>query len=396
MFPTSQTKTLAILVRATEGSPPFTDELFCRRLSLGSMKYALQIIVIPISNDAVHLPLQWGYVYHQGKWNSVPVPAVDLIMDRCLRPISRYVRQQLKEWIPTNGTDQHRYWSASLPGKWEVHRVLSRNPELRSQLAPTTRIGSRIPWETWLDRWPKGLFFKPVSGTHGKNTFRLSRGTTPSTWIVEGRNEDNEPFFLTFNHTQAVSSWLALHQAERKMIVQPYLELSHHGRAFDIRALMQKNGQGRWTLTGCMVREGPEGSLTSNLHGGGKAYPAHAYLLQRYGTIRTETLLKSIRQTATLIPTLLESRFGRLAELGLDFGADAEGQLWLIEVNSKPGRTSFAEAGDRRMHTLTYTRPLAYARYLLQQHVLTDVFRPMKLPNTSSKAGLKPIPIHGG
>lgn len=92
MFPTSQTKTLAILVRATEGSPPFTDELFCRRLSLGSMKYALQIIVIPISNDAVHLPLQWGYVYHQGKWNSVPVPAVDLIMDRCLRPISRYVR----------------------------------------------------------------------------------------------------------------------------------------------------------------------------------------------------------------------------------------------------------------------------------------------------------------
>jgi hypothetical protein len=48
------------------------------------------------------------------------------------------------------------------------------------------------------------------------------------------------------------------------------------------------------------------------------------------------------------------------------------------------------------MQTLTYTQPLAYARYLLQQHVLTDVVRPMKMPNTSSTAGLKPIPIQGG
>ena len=54
--------------------------------------------------------------------------------------------------------------------------------------------------------------------------------------------------------------------------MQPYLDLSHHGHPFDIRALVQ-NKHGRWTLTGCMVREGAEGSLTSNLHGGGKAYP---------------------------------------------------------------------------------------------------------------------------
>ncbi|PQP82412.1 endospore coat-associated protein [Paenibacillus sp. PCH8] len=396
MFPLSQTKTLAILVRATEGSPPFTDELFCRRLSLGSVRYALQVIVIPISVEAAQSYLQRGYTYLQGKWNPVPIPAVDLFMDRCLRPLPRKIRQQLEQRASVNGKVPHRYWSASLPGKWEVHRVLSRNPELRARLAPTTRIELHIPWETWLDHWPKGLFFKPVAGTHGKNTFRLSRGEMPSTWIVEGRSSDNEHVHLTFNHTQAVSSWLESHQAERKMIVQPYLELSHHGRAFDIRALMQKNGQGRWALTGCMVREGPEGSLTSNLHGGGKAYPVHSYLMQRYGTVRTEALLQNIRQTATLIPTLLENRFGRLAELGLDFGVDAEGNLWLIEVNSKPGRTSFAEAGDRRMHALTYTRPLAYARYLLQQHVLTDVIRPMKMPNSSSKAGLKPIPIHGG
>ena len=44
MFPSSQTKTLAILVRATEGSPPFTDELFCRRLSLGSIDTPFRLL----------------------------------------------------------------------------------------------------------------------------------------------------------------------------------------------------------------------------------------------------------------------------------------------------------------------------------------------------------------
>ena len=44
-----QTSTIAILVRGAEGSPPFSDELFCRRLSLESHRYNLNIIVLPIS-----------------------------------------------------------------------------------------------------------------------------------------------------------------------------------------------------------------------------------------------------------------------------------------------------------------------------------------------------------
>ncbi|WP_413377000.1 YheC/YheD family protein [Paenibacillus taichungensis] len=396
MFLQHQTNTVAILVRATEGSPPFVDELFCRRLSLESHRYDLNIIVLAVANKPSASLLTQGYAFDKGKWNIVPLPAVDLIMDRCLLPLPRRFKQQLQQLVSSGNGHHGRYWSASLPGKWKVYCALSADTRLRALLAPTTLLQSDTLWEQSLERWPKGIFFKPVSGTHGKNTFRLYREDHHASWIIEGRNTRNELIHRTFDRRQDVSAWLDSHKAGKKMILQPYLELCHHGRPFDIRALVQKNGQGRWSLTGCMVREGPAGSLTSNLHGGGKAYPVHPYLLERYGSNRTNDLLETIRQAAAHIPALLESRFGRLAELGLDFGADVQGHLWLLEVNSRPGRSSFAEAGDPRMYSLTYTRPLAYARYLLQQHVLTDVKRPMKMPNTSSTAGLKPIPIHGG
>lgn len=395
MFLQHQTNTVAILVRAAEGSPPFVDELFCRRLSLESHRYGLNIIVLAVPNKPSASRLTQGYAFDRGEWNIVPLPAVDLIMNRCLLPLPRTFKQQLQQLVSSGSGHQARYWSASLPGKWKVYRALSADTRLRDLLAPTTLLQSDTLWEQWLARWPKGIFFKPVSGTHGKNTFRLYREDQHSSWIMEGRNTRNELVHRTFERRQDVSAWLYSHKAGKKMILQPYLELSHQGRPFDVRALVQKNGQGRWSLTGCMVREGPAGTLTSNLHGGGKAYPVYPYLMERYGSEQSNALLETIRLTAARIPTLLESRFGRLAELGLDFGADVHGRLWLIEVNSRPGRSSFAEAGDPRMHSLTYTRPLAYARYLLQQHVLTDVKRPMKMPNTSSTAGLKPIPIHG-
>ncbi|WP_339277173.1 YheC/YheD family protein [Paenibacillus sp. FSL W8-0426] len=383
---------LTILVREAAGSPSFSDEPFCRRLSLESGPYGIRIVVLPLPDDnQAALPKQ-GFVYVDDQWRAVPLPATKLVMDRSLQPLPQTWRQQLSAPGPGARTT---YWSASLPGKWKVHQILSRDSETKELLPQTALFQPHVRWETWLERWPQGLFFKPVSGTHGKNTFRLARGTEPSTWVIDGRNHSNEPFHWLFQTPERVSSRLHACSSRRRLLIQPYLDLSHHGRPFDIRALMQKDGRGRWLLTGCMVREGPEKTLTSNLHGGGKAYPALPYLQDRFGASEANALLEQIKQAAGRIPPLLERHFGRLAELGLDFGADSDGRLWLLEANSKPGRSSFAKADDPQLFRRVHTRPLAYARYLLQQHVLADVYRPTKMPNTSSIAGLKPIRNHG-
>lgn len=75
--------------------------------------------------------------------------------------------------------------------------------------------------------------------------------------------------------------------------------------------------------------------------------------------------METIDQLSANIPIHLESHFGRLAELGIDFGVDQQGKVWILEVNSKPGRSSFFKIGDVISARKSIENPIGYARYLL-------------------------------
>ncbi|WP_039836020.1 YheC/YheD family protein, partial [Paenibacillus sonchi] len=109
---------------------------------------------------------------------------------------------------------------------------------------------------------------------------------------------------------------------------------------------------------------GSRGSLTSNLHGGGTAVAPLPFLLAEYGESGRE-LLQELSGAAAYLPPLLEEACGRLGELGLDFGLDSAGRIFLLEANSKPGRTVFRLTGDRRAARLAAENPLRYTRHLL-------------------------------
>ncbi|MNZ54150.1 Endospore coat-associated protein YheD [compost metagenome] len=159
--------------------------------------------------------------------------------------------------------------------------------------------------------------------------------------------------------------WINRITSRQTYIVQPYLELSgEDGKPFDVRVLLQKDGSGSWSLTGMAVRCGQEGSLTSNLHGGGGALPAQSMLESKFGAQKAEHLQERIHTISKQAAIRLESRYGRLAELGLDYGIEPSGRIWLIEVNSKPGRSSFRIISDLKAEQQSIEKPLQYARYL--------------------------------
>jgi len=43
--------------------------------------------------------------------------------------------------------------------------------------------------------------------------------------------------------------------------------------------------------------------------------------------------MRNLTRTAT---SLLESRFPGLTQLGYDYGIDRNGQIWILEVNTRP------------------------------------------------------------
>jgi len=63
---------------------------------------------------------------------------------------------------------------------------------------------------------------------------------------------------------------------------------------------------------------------------------------------------------ALTLETFSNKNFG---ELGLDVGIDKEGKFWLIEVNSKPRKTTETELSKGIMRN-TFRRPLQYAIFL--------------------------------
>ncbi|WP_235439839.1 YheC/YheD family protein [Paenibacillus sp. DMB20] len=183
--------------------------------------------------------------------------------------------------------------------------------------------------------------------------------------MIQGRDRDNSIFKLTLPVGE-LASWIERFTGSRRFLIQPFLQLtSREGKPFDVRVLVQKNAKGRWMTTGMALRQGPAEGKTSNLHGGGKAVPVLPFLATQFGSPASAEILACLERLSRLVPPLLESGFGRLGELGIDFGVDRDGKVWLLEVNSKPGRRAFRQTGDILAAKLSVENPLRYARYLL-------------------------------
>ena len=63
----------------------------------------------------------------------------------------------------------------------------------------------------------------------------------------------------------------------------------------------------------------------------------------------------------------LESKFGKLCELGMDIAVDPKGNVWLLEVNPKPSREVFRKIGQALIYQKAVTRPLEYALWMMKQ-----------------------------
>ncbi|AOZ93854.1 YheC/YheD family protein [Paenibacillus crassostreae] len=354
---------LGILCNRKLGNPPFSEQHYYRRLNQVSSKYGISIIVFHPQPIHRHVT---GYTICQDEWKKSIMPIPDLIYDRCLCTLGSDYRSLIRLLDTTSLQKQPILWSRGLPGKWKVYNHLIKYPNLIPYLPPTSSYSDSESLNKELITHHGQVFLKPHAGSQGKSTLHIQRFPTENKFFINGRNHHNKEFMQTFNSESKALQWVHQFIHHRPYIIQPYLPLtSKNGHPFDIRVLMQKNGKGRWVLTGMVVRQGQFGSATSNLHGGGTAVSVLPYLTREYGTATAEHIMTVLHTLSRDISPILESHFGRLGELGIDYGVDTEGNVWLLEVNSRPGRTSFNLIGDPTISNLANENPLHYARYLL-------------------------------
>lgn len=296
------------------------------------------------------------------RWRSFP----NVIFDRCRIQKSARFRQLV------SFRSRYRkllFLNRPLRNKWTIHKVLHDRREFRQHLPETQLIHGLQDVQRMLARH-QTVYLKPINGTGGRGILRVSRRQLlPGIYEIQGRNQSRniiKPRRVTLSQ---IGGYLSSWNMRGNYVVQEGIQIElPNGRVHDYRMLVQKNGFGEWEVTGCVGRMGPMHSVTSNLHGGGRAIPMDRLLDKWIPEVqKREEVMQEAYRLGVEIPRFLESQYEALCELALDLAIDRNGRILLLEVNPKPSREVFSQIGDHVSYRKSIVRPLEYALWLYKQ-----------------------------
>lgn len=374
--------TLGVLQCEGTGTLPFAEAEYCRKLCIAGRKHGIRVIVFS------PLWIHWGdctvhaFVYEKSGWERRTFPLPRLAYDRCSYSNPQQYRKTKAAIIRMKQLANVTLLGIGLRGKWDIYRSMRKDSSLSPILPPTWLFAGTSSLAALLNRYHGGLFLKPHGGTHGKSTLHVRyrdndkektdsiSAALPGTLELRGRDDDNHPIQHSFSRPQEGFAWIEQFVGKRRFVIQPYLSLvTQEGEPFDVRVLMQKNGNGRWVLTGMAARVGQPDSVTSNLHGGGRAVSVIPFLESQFEPNHVHRLIEQLSTYSEYIPPLLEAQYGRISEIGLDYGIDRKARPWLLEVNSKPGRSVFRHTGEYEAALQSVENPILYARHVLVRYL---------------------------
>jgi glutathione synthase/RimK-type ligase-like ATP-grasp enzyme len=248
--------------------------------------------------------------------------------------------------------------------KWEAHQWLNNFEGVRQYLPDTVLYEKSLDMGEVLKRH-KSVYIKPTYGSQGDGIIKLDAKEDCFTVQYRPKGEKVEQSFQTFDE---LNIFLKNSLIDRKYIVQRSLELiSAEERTIDIRLILVKGGDGHWHDLGLIARRGVKGEITNNVSTGG-------------GTVAAEVIFKNVLNLSAEEVTELKNKIGYIGKraaigleesgvscgnLGIDIGIDAEGHIWIIEINNiDPNHTIAIDAKDRRMFYRARLLNMLYARRL--------------------------------
>jgi len=353
-------KTIGILTLEETPSASSEEWAYFRRLSEAGRELGVRVAVFAAHtlNSPDTLAVARLYDPTARRWLSFRMPLPTVLYDRCrferssrFRAYRRF-RRDYSDLI---------YLNRPLANKWAIHRLLSADADMARRLPPARLYRDARDVLTFL-RADNAVYLKPINGTGGRGILRVKQ-LAADVCRIEGRDRRRRILTPIQCAVAELGFRISRLKAGGRYLAQQAIrtELTD-GRVHDFRMLVQKNGDGRWSVTGCAARIGAPGSVTANLHGGGTARPAETVLRERFHhSSRVSSIMDEMENTSMIAASLLERRYGRLCELGLDLAVDPSGRVWLLEVNPKPGRDIFRRIGDLHAYRTAVRRPLEYA-----------------------------------
>jgi hypothetical protein len=143
-------------------------------------------------------------------------------------------------------------------------------------------------------------------------------------------------------------------------------------RSIDFRIHTNKDDSGIWHVSAIAAKIAGAGSVTTHARSGG----AIKTMEEIFSKDECELFTKKLSNAALLLSKAIDKNVsGIIGEIGFDLGIDRNGEVWLFEANSKPGRSIFSHPELKLFDLLTRRLSLAFAVFLTEQ----SLFHPEEL-----------------
>jgi len=301
----------------------------------------------------------WKYVAETEQWEKTTFEIPNYIYDRCFYSPSIKSKQAkpIVDWLKKR--KDITFLGYGLPGKWETYQALATDESLNPYIPKTKKLLHLAVFFEELRKTRK-LVIKPIHGSRGINiyfitlsAYSISVSTQKQKEVIETVYETRDEFF----------EWLQPIVESKGYVYQNYLDLQTKSReAFDLRILLQKNEKGEWQAVGKGVRIGQPNSIVANLSAGSNAVPFEEWITQ-FNQRTALILQQDIETICKQLPVTLEKNFLPLFEIGLDLGIDSNQAIWILDVNSKPGRKVLLQT-DPSIQQKLYSAPIQYCLHL--------------------------------
>jgi len=306
-----------------------------------------------------------GYRYHGGQWRKEEFPFPNVVYDQVISRKRERQRNHAKNRGSLLAMYGDCWFNPGFLDKWQVNEWLRQDSRTQRHVPSTIRYTHMDEAVKFLRQYPV-IYCKPVHGSLGLGIFRIEQ-FLDGTCEYQVRQRRAQPVAQ-----RATSARDLFRQLQKRLKGKPYILQQGIGfvqmnqRPFDIRVVMQRDGQGTWKRTKMFARVAEKGQFTANLTTGGEAYSIENVLEPVFAnTVQRRKIIQSIRRLSRTVPDVIEEQSGqRFGELGLDLGVDAQGGVWIIEVNSKPWKKTVATRGRQDLVDLAFQRPIQYATYL--------------------------------
>lgn len=277
-----------------------------------------------------------GWHYEKGRFRQDRFPLPDVIYNRITsrRVEAQETLQQKLQWLQR----RHRVhlFNVQFLDKWQVHDALCNDPDAKFMLPHTKTYETAKQLQEMLKKYPI-VYIKPVNGSLGQGVMRLA---------LRGKHYHMQ--YTTLNGTitksdvtfQEIVQQMTRRKRHGKYLIQQGLPLiTSLGRSIDFRALLQKNGVGKWSITSIVGRIAGDTKIVSNLARGGTIASVQ-HVINQIDPGQPKPTVYELRQSALKVAHAFERQIdGHFAELGIDLAVDKNGKVWLLEINSKPSKT---------------------------------------------------------